>query len=85
MLAIGSPLELEGTLTDGLVSALRETQDGVWIQTNAALNPGNSGGPLLNMEGEVVGVNTLKVVKEDIEGLGFAVSVEEVKRLLGMR
>jgi S1-C subfamily serine protease len=37
------------------------------------------------MKGEVVGVNTLKVVKKDIEGLGFAVSVEEVKRLLGMR
>jgi V8-like Glu-specific endopeptidase len=83
VLAIGSPLKLEGTLTDGLVSALRETENGVWIQTNAALNPGNSGGPLLNMQGEVIGINTLKLVKEDIEGLGFAVSAEEVKRLLG--
>jgi V8-like Glu-specific endopeptidase len=85
VLAIGSPLrvELEGTLTDGLVSALRDTENGVLIQTNAALNPGNSGGPLLNMRGEVVGINTLKLVKEGVEGLGFAVSAEEVKRILG--
>lgn len=85
VLAIGAPLlvELEGTLTDGLVSALRNTENGVLIQTNAALNPGNSGGPLLNMRGEVVGINTLKLVKEGVEGLGFAVSAEEVKRLLG--
>ncbi len=82
VLAIGSPLELEGTLTDGLVSAVRETESGVLIQTNAAVNPGNSGGPLLNMRGEVVGVITWKWVGEDLEGLGFAVSVEEVKRLL---
>ena len=83
VLAIGSPLDLKGTLTDGLISALRETQSGLLIQTNAALNPGNSGGPLLNMRGEVIGVNTLKLVGEDVEGLGFAVSAEEVRRLLG--
>ena len=80
--AIGNPLglELRNTLTDGLVSAIDRDVDveGVnmtLIQTNAALNSGNSGGPLINQYGQVVGINTIKMMSGDdtIEGLGFAI------------
>ena len=80
--AIGNPLgvELRNTLTDGIVSAINRDVDvdGVTmtlIQTTAALNSGNSGGPLINQYGQVVGVNTIKMMSEydTIEGLGFAV------------
>lgn len=80
--AIGNPLgvELRGTLTDGIVSAInRDVQvDGrrmTLIQTNAALNFGNSGGPLINVYGQVVGINTIKMSSSysNVEGLGFAI------------
>ena len=79
--AIGNPLgiELRNTFTDGIVSAVdRDVYvDGVTmtlVQTNAALNSGNSGGPLINQYGQVVGVNTIKMMSGDtIEGLGFAI------------
>lgn len=80
--AIGNPLgvELRNTLTSGIVSAINRDVDvdGVTmtlIQTTAALNSGNSGGPLINQYGQVVGVNTIKMMSEydTIEGLGFAV------------
>ena len=80
--AIGNPLgvELRGTLTDGIVSAINRdvVVDGrtmTLIQTNAALNSGNSGGPLINSCGQVVGINTIKMSTNyatTIEGLGFA-------------
>lgn len=85
--AIGNPLgvELRGTLTDGIVSAInRDVEvDGVTmtlIQTNAALNNGNSGGPLINEYGQVVGINVLKMgmsrySSASVEGLGFAIPV----------
>ena len=80
--AIGNPLgvDLRGTFTDGIVSAVNRevvTDEGsmVLIQTNAALNSGNSGGPLINQYGQVVGVNTMKMMSgyDTIEGLGFAI------------
>lgn len=80
--AIGNPLGLEliGTFTDGMVSAIDRgvDVDGLTmtlIQTNAALNNGNSGGPLINRYGQVVGINTIKMMssKDTIEGLGFAI------------
>ncbi len=83
--AIGNPLgvELRGTLTDGIVSAINRdvSIDGVnmtLIQTNAALNNGNSGGPLINVYGQVVGINTMKMGSSSavsVEGLGFAIPV----------
>ncbi|MBQ9460111.1 MAG: trypsin-like peptidase domain-containing protein [Oscillospiraceae bacterium] len=83
--AIGNPLgvELRGTLTDGIVSAINRdvSVDGVrmtLIQTNAALNNGNSGGPLINVYGQVVGINTMKMGSTStvsVEGLGFAIPV----------
>ena len=82
MYAIGNPLgvELRGTFTNGIVSAInRDVQvDGrsmTLVQTNAALNSGNSGGPLINQYGQVVGINTIKMMsgEDTIEGLGFAI------------
>ena len=83
--AIGNPLgvELRGTLTDGIVSAINRDVyvDGVTmtlIQTNAALNNGNSGGPLINVYGQVVGINTMKMGSSSTtsdEGLGFAIPI----------
>ena len=92
VVAIGDPLgvELRGTMTDGIVSAIsRDVQvDGRTmnlIQTNAALNSGNSGGPLINRFGQVIGINTMKIGafadSTGVEGLGFAIpsaTVQEV-------
>ena len=89
--AIGNPLgyELWGTMTDGIVSAVdRDVQvDGrtmTLIQTNAALNSGNSGGPLINQYGQVVGINTIKMSSSyfSIEGLGFAIPSATMDRVV---
>ena len=92
--AIGNPLglELRGTLTDGIVSAINRDVDvdGITmtlIQTNAALNSGNSGGPLINEYGQVVGINTIKMVSTydddaTVEGLGFAVPSSTVAHIV---
>ena len=84
VVAIGNPLgELGGTVTDGIVSALdREiTIDGVTmtlLQTNAAVNPGNSGGGLFNMAGRLIGIVNAKHQQSGIEGLGFAIPIDLV-------
>ena len=91
--AIGDPLgsEFRGTMTDGIVSAINRdvTVDGrtmTLIQTNAALNSGNSGGPLLNCYGQVVGINTMKISAfvdaAGVEGLGFAIPSTTVKEIV---
>ena len=88
--AIGNPLgvELRGTLTDGIVSAINRDVlvDGRYmtlIQTNAALNSGNSGGPLINEFGQVVGINVIKMTSRysNVEGLGFAIPSASVERI----
>ena len=94
VVAIGDPLgiALRGTMTDGIVSAINRdiTTSGrtmTLIQTNAALNSGNSGGPLLNCYGQVVGINTMKIGdlmnEEGVEGLGFAIPSTTVKDVVG--
>lgn len=89
--AIGNPLgvELRGTLTDGIVSAInRDVEvDGrtmTLIQTNAALNSGNSGGPLINEYGQVVGINVIKMSSSysNVEGLGFAIPTASMQRIV---
>ena len=84
--ALGDSLGYRATFTDGIVSALdREVQVDdtkmTLIQTSAAINYGNSGGPLFNRYGQVVGINTVKIVSEDgsAEGLGFAIPSRRVK------
>lgn len=86
VLAIGNPLGLHNTLTVGVVSALNRSVQGTpielddaLIQTDAAINPGSSGGPLLNSASEVVGINTLG---SDGHGLGFAVPIHLARRVI---
>lgn len=82
--AIGSPLGLERTVTEGIVSTkTRQMQGDLYLQTTAQINPGNSGGPLFNLRGEVLGVTNMKVAFG--EGIGFAIPVETVKRFLKYR
>lgn len=87
---IGAPVgyEYRGTVTNGIISGLNRlvevsvknnnADDFVMevIQTNAAVNPGNSGGPLLNAKGEVIGVISMKLVEDSIEGMGFAIPID---------
>jgi len=82
--AIGSPLGLERTVTEGILSTkTRQFQGDLYLQTTAQINPGNSGGPLFDMFGEVVGVTNMKITFG--EGLGFAIPVETVKYFLDHR
>lgn len=80
-MAIGNPLGLDSSVTCGIVSAInREVtdEDGnkyVAIQTDAAINSGNSGGALVNSEGKVIGINTLKLSGNGVEGIGFAIPI----------
>ena len=93
VVAIGDPLgaELRGTMTDGIISAINRdvNVDGRvmnLIQTNAALNSGNSGGPLINCYGQVIGINTMKIGdymnSAGVEGLGFAIPSNTVSQIV---
>jgi len=79
--AIGNPHGLERSVSEGIVSTLDRVMDGrTHLQITAAVNPGNSGGPLFNLKGEVIGVVDLKLILS--EGLNFAIPVDRVKRFL---
>ncbi len=87
--AIGNPLGLEfaGSVTTGVISALNRSIQSAdttqnLIQTDAAINPGNSGGALLNSRGEVIGINSAKISEEGVEGLGFAIPVNDAKPII---
>ena len=89
VVAIGNPLgqEFAGSVTVGYVSALnRSVTDGNktlnLIQTDAAINEGNSGGPLVNTQGEIIGINTLKMAATGVEGLGFAIPMDEAEPII---
>ncbi|MFS0749042.1 S1C family serine protease [Oceanobacillus sp. 1P07AA] len=91
VLAIGNPLGMEfvNTVTKGIISGLNRSvevdtnSDGRadWItevlQTDAAINPGNSGGALVNENGDVIGINSMKIAQSSVEGIGFAIPVDE--------
>ncbi|HZG15705.1 MAG TPA: trypsin-like peptidase domain-containing protein [Candidatus Bathyarchaeia archaeon] len=95
-IAIGNPLGLKfsRTVTQGIISSLERSmpvdvnEDGQndWeldvLQTDAAINPGNSGGALVNIQGQVIGINTLKIAREGVEGLGFALPINDVKKIV---
>lgn len=82
--AIGSPLGLERTVTEGILSTrTRQLAGALYLQTTTQINPGNSGGPLFNLSGEVVGVTNMKITEG--EGLGFAIPVESVRYFLDHR
>lgn len=84
VIAIGSPYELDHTVTLGIISGKGRTGlDGEYddfLQTDAAINFGNSGGPLVNLKGEVVGINTLVLARG--QGLGFAIPVNILKEVV---
>jgi len=78
VIAIGNPLGLSFSVTEGIISAVhREGPNGklIYIQTDAALNPGNSGGPLIDKKGDVIGINNFKVTGEN---LGFALESNQI-------
>jgi len=92
VIAIGNPLGLGGTLTSGIISytsrliPISLNQDGVYdweqevIQTDAAINEGNSGGALVDLKGRLIGINTMKISDMGVEGLGFAIPVNDVMK-----
>lgn len=90
--AIGNPLGQEGTVTVGYISAINRVVEAegrkfTMIQTDAAINPGNSGGALVNSRGEVIGINTLKMLGDNTqeytaEGLGYAIPIEDAKPII---
>ncbi|MDR0901584.1 MAG: trypsin-like peptidase domain-containing protein [Opitutaceae bacterium] len=81
--AIGSPLGLDRTVSQGIISSRNRPFGGqLYIQTTTQLNPGNSGGPLFNLRGEVAGVNNMKPMSAGIEGLNFAIPSAVVKNFL---
>ncbi|SFN52181.1 S1C family serine protease [Proteiniclasticum ruminis] len=82
VIAIGNPLskEFAGTVTSGIISATERAvtigrNEYTYIQTDAAINGGNSGGPLINARGEVIGINSAKIATESVEGIGFAIPI----------
>jgi len=89
VMAIGNPLGLQQTVTAGIISAV-ERQVMIpgteyaytFIQTDAVVNPGNSGGPLLNIQGEVVGINTAKIALPGVEGIGLSIPSNTVQRVI---
>ena len=86
-MAIGNPLGMQSSVTSGMISAVNRTvtdSDGKQfklIQTDAAINAGNSGGALVNSNGQVIGVNTLKLQGTGIEGIGFAIPINSTKSI----
>ena len=86
-MAIGSPLGLNGTVTSGIIStksrkvSLSDGSSLNAIQTDASINQGNSGGALVNAKGEVIGVNTLKLAGNGVEGIGFAIPINQTKKI----
>jgi len=89
VLAIGSPLGLQNTVTRGIVSSVRQMGPVSVVQTDAAVNPGNSGGPLLDRNGKVVGINTFiatsghaQDTQPGSQGLNFAIAIDHAKAFL---
>ena len=86
VMAIGNPLGLQSSVSSGMISAVNRkvTNEGVTynlIQTDAAINTGNSGGALVNSKGQVIGINTLKMSGSGIEGMGFAIPINSTKSI----
>jgi S1-C subfamily serine protease len=86
VIAIGNPGDaMLFSVTKGIVTAVGKfpnADPGTWIQTDAPINPGNSDGPLLNPRGEVVGINTQKLIKKNVAGIGFALSATDLLNVL---
>ncbi|MDO4260568.1 MAG: trypsin-like peptidase domain-containing protein [Eubacteriales bacterium] len=92
VVAIGNAYGYGLSVTSGIISALNrevtvesdgQTITNKLIQTDAAINPGNSGGALLNSKGELIGINSVKFVSEDVEGMGYAIPISDVESIIG--
>ena len=83
VVAFGSPLGLQNTVTRGIVSAVRKVGDLTLVQTDAAINPGNSGGPLIDRSGDAIGITTMGV--RSSQGLSFAVAIDHASDVLSGR
>ncbi len=89
-IAIGNPLKyFKRTVTSGVISATERQVDFIesgysytYLQTDAAINAGNSGGPLVNLRGEIIGINSAKVKEVGVEGIGFAIPANTVRRVV---
>ena len=94
-IAIGNALGYGQSVTTGVISALNRSvsetneqtgetteSDAKLIQTDAAINPGNSGGALVNASGEVIGINSSKLVGDSVEGVGYAIPISDVSDLI---
>ncbi len=84
VIAVGNPVGFDSTVTEGIISNTRrlvpgESEDIYYFQTDVAINAGNSGGPLINKEGKIVGIATLKYARIGFEGLSFALRSNDVK------
>jgi serine protease Do len=88
VLAVGNPrgYSFYGSVTMGVVSGIKRDVDNdpfvLYVQHDASINSGNSGGPIYNLDGEVVGINVSKYVSNDIEGMGFSIPIALVKRII---
>lgn len=83
-MAIGNPLGMQSSVSSGMISAIdrKVTSDGrtyTLLQTDAAINSGNSGGALANSKGQIIGINTLKMSGSGVEGMGFAIPINSAK------
>lgn len=87
VVAIGTPLSfsLRNSASKGIISGINRSTDGEYryIQSDASINGGNSGGPLVNLSGKVIGINTIKYVGYGVEGLSFSIPIDTVKYVLG--
>lgn len=92
VVAIGNAYGYGLSVTSGIVSALNrevsvtsngQTITNRLIQTDAAINPGNSGGALLNSRGELIGINSVKFISEEVEGMGYAIPITDVETIIG--
>lgn len=87
VVAIGTPqsFNLRNSATRGIISGMNRSTDGEYrfIQSDAAINGGNSGGPLVNMKGQVIGINSVKLVGFGVEGLNFSIPVDTVQYAIG--
>lgn len=86
--AAGAPISmgLSHSISKGIIGGIRKIKelDLTLLQTDASINPGNSGGPLLNEYGEAIGIVALKIAESGVEGLGFAISIDDAKRFLNL-
>ena len=88
VIAVGNPGGLDNTVTMGIVSSLKRSSEEIglpskkvtFIQTDAAVNPGNSGGPLVNEHGEIIGINTC--IRANMEGIAFAIPINKAKEIM---